>query len=75
MIGGGNVYPGIFPDFSCVEQLMTIINDILEVSKLEENKVQLEELPFSLPKVRKFMEISLIIVVNRRLIGSRLFRL
>jgi len=35
----------------CGEQLMGVINDILEVSKLEENKVQLEELPFSLPKV------------------------
>jgi len=35
----------------CGDQLAGVIDDILEVSKLEENKVQLEELSFSLSKL------------------------
>eukprot|EP01114_Cavostelium_apophysatum_P020422 TRINITY_DN6839_c0_g1_i1.p1 TRINITY_DN6839_c0_g1~~TRINITY_DN6839_c0_g1_i1.p1 ORF type:complete len:693 (-),score=231.02 TRINITY_DN6839_c0_g1_i1:46-1938(-) len=43
----------------CGEQLMTVINDILDLSKMEENKVDLERLPFSL---RNAIEDSLEII-------------
>ncbi len=35
----------------CGEQLLVVINDILDLSKMEENKTKLESIPFSLHSV------------------------
>ena len=38
--------------------LLTLINDILEISKIEAGKLELENIPFSLPRVVE--EVSLL---------------